>query len=155
MKVVITTLKLDFSLPRKQILRFFELKGIPIGLYTHPNMWLKANPNKMIQWKPEDDPKGHSFIYYMYGEQKRFLLNMCEHKRFDTTFRDYERTDHALIQTVEELQASYSGDWREKWKLENWHVIDLPDGVEWEIKHPYSGSYKTGEWIEEKHRIWR
>ena len=89
MKVVITTLKLDFSLPRKQILRFFELKGIPIGLYTHPNMWLKANPNKMIQWKPEDDPKGHSFIYYMYGEQKRFLLNMCEHKRFDTTFRDY------------------------------------------------------------------
>jgi hypothetical protein len=58
--------------------------------------------------------------------------------------RDIARDDPDLVAVVESLGSEQSSD-----RYANLHVVEVPDGIEWEIDE-YDGS----ERIAEKHRTW-
>lgn len=58
-------------------------------------------------------------------------------------YRDIERNNPLLIQTVEHLGKEANGVCAEL------KIIEIPDGVEWYIEE-----YDGMEWVAEKHRTW-
>ena len=59
-------------------------------------------------------------------------------------YRDEEYRDNPkLVECVEKLGEEANGTFAEL------KVIDIPDGVEWEIEE-----YDGMEWVSEKHRVW-
>lgn len=58
--------------------------------------------------------------------------------------RDIARDDPALVALMEEL-----GSDRVSGKLAELHVVEIPDGVPWQIEE-----YDGREWVAEAHRTW-
>lgn len=66
-----------------------------------------------------------------------------EKDRFYGYILDDDRSNPLLVEVVEKLGDSASGD------LSSLEVIEIPDDVEWQIEE-----YDGAEWIAEKHRTW-
>lgn len=62
----------------------------------------------------------------------------------EAAYIEIPRDDHHLIAVIEHLGVKANGAYSDL------AVIEIPDGVEWEIK-----SNDHHEWVAEKHRTWR
>ena len=131
MKIVINNCFGGFGLSDKAILRYAEIKGI-----------------RLYQSK---ERMGLGYSYYLVPEDEYNRLYAEDIKRGnfklsnEVYFSDDEikRTDHALIQVVEELGEEVNE------RFANLVVVEIPDDVKWEITE-----YDGVETIEEEHRKW-
>jgi len=145
MKIVVNKCKGSFSLSARAVARLAELNGqkayffadgVEITLddteYFH---WYARNTNQPTQSPPM------SVWSNMTVEERDTLLE--KQAKENLVRKPKDRTDPKLIQVVEELGESASG---EHAKLK---VIEIPDGIEWEIIDDLG--YET---VHEKHRWW-
>lgn len=137
MKIVINRCFGGFGLSDKAMHRYAELKGIKLypekdkfGLTTYYTVpegeRVKELPGRWMDHS-EEDRKAYNEAYssqYIYS-------------------RDIARSDEHLVQVVEELGDSASGDFA---KLA---IVEIPDGVEWEISE-----YDGNEHVAQKHATW-
>lgn len=64
---------------------------------------------------------------------------------FEYISQSLPRDDSDLVSTIEELSGV------ELEQCSDLHIIEIPDGVDWEIVQDDEFGY---EWVEEKHRSW-
>jgi hypothetical protein len=114
-KVVINCCFGGFGMSHAAIMRYAELKGL----------------NMIVV---EEKRFGSDYSYY---------LNEISDDNFWYDNLIYDRSDPALVQTVEELGALASGQYAEL------KVVEIPDGVNW-----YVDEYDGREHIAEAHRTW-
>ena len=114
MKIVINDCHGGFGLSNKAKEHYAKLKGIEI----------EGREPKHPFFKNQID-------YYHKGTNDFF------------NYRDIERNDPALIQTLEELDVE-ANDWGSSLK-----IIVIPDDVKWQID-----DYDGLEWVAEQHRTW-
>lgn len=79
-----------------------------------------------------------------YKPSKRELKNLNDYEFKYQMDPDLKRTDHLLIQMVEELGGKKAGD-----KYAYLEIVEIPDDVDWCIKE-----YDGAEWVAERHRTW-
>ena len=126
MKVALNTESVYFEMSAKAWKRYIELSGKDIYfISTYTNTEVAVD---------ESDDRWQDATPKVYNENNELV-----------TFEP-NRTDLALIQTIEELGEAAHTDWC-KFK-----IIEIPDDVKWHIVSDYDGEY---EYIEEVHRIWR
>lgn len=118
-KVVINRCFGGFGLSNQGFERYLELKGT--AYETQPSRWTWLKDGKDYY------ASGH------LGDDAHYLSD-----------RDIDRTDPALIQTIEELGREAND------RFASLEIIEIPDDVEWQLEE-YDGT----EWIAEKHRTWR
>mgnify|MGYP000010452304 CR=1 FL=1 len=142
MKIVINNRHGGFGLSREAVVRYAEIKGIPLF--------------------PEDDTKYKSLgivHYWVVPKEQRiedkegadfYALSMQQRADYNKAYseqqlneRDIERNDPVLVQVVKELGSKANGI------FSNLKVVEIPDDVEWTIDE-----YDGLEWIAEKHRTW-
>jgi len=145
MKIVVNKCKGSFSLSARAVARLAELNGqkayffadlVEITLEdTEYFYWYARNTNKPTPRPPLN-------IFSMLTREERLALSKAwAEETLEQVPKD--RTDPKLIQVVEELGESASGE-HAKFK-----VIEIPDGIEWEIIDDLG--YET---VHEKHRWW-
>lgn len=115
MKVVINRCWGGFGLSHEGVVRYAQLKGLDLTVVEKENTTFGK------------------FDYYLGAVDD------------DNYWSEYniERSDPALVQTVEELGEKADGSFSEL------KVVEIPDGIEWYI-HEYDGM----EYVAEKHRTW-
>lgn len=140
MKIVINKCYGGFSLSHEGMMRYAEIKGIRLWPESGrvcpsltPTYWTVAPENRFAGLAAD-------FNTLTMDERVEYNKKYREQTIYD---RDLNRSDPALVQTVEELGDVANGDCA---KLA---VIEIPDGVEWEIDE-YDG-YET---VDEVHRSW-
>lgn len=145
MKIVVNRCKGSFSLSARAVARLAELNGQKAYFFSNGTeitlddtdfyRWYARNTNKPTPWPPLN-------VFSMLTREERLaLLKARAEENLEQVPKD--RTDPKLIQVVEELGESASG---EHAKLK---VIEIPDGIEWEIIDDLG--YET---VHEKHRWW-
>jgi len=130
MKIVINSCYGGFGLSDTAVLRYAELKGIT--LYR------------------EDGPCSITHFYTIPVTEYHKIHDECKSSRDYTkcnglyfSYREIERTDSHLIQTVMELGKLANG------MCADLTVIDIPDDIEYTIQE-----YDGNEHIAESHRTW-
>jgi hypothetical protein len=114
MKIVINDCHGGFGLSDKAKEHYAKIKGIEI----------EGRKSKAPFFNDQMD-------YYYTGTDDFFC------------YRDIERNDPALIQTIEELGGD-ADDWGSNLK-----IVVIPDDVKWQIDE-----YDGLEWVAEQHRTW-
>ena len=115
MKIVINDCYGGFGLSDQAIERYATIKGID------------------IEGRKSKSPFFDGQIDYFYaGTEKMF------------SYRNIERNDPALIQTIEELGGN-ANDWGSELK-----IVTIPEDVKWQIEE-----YDGLEHVAEQHRTWR
>ena len=140
MKIVINRCFGGYGLSYDAIMRYLEIKGIPVypekseGGWGYWTYWL-VKPEDRLEQKEDED-------FYAMSMEERQAHNQ---KYSDETFEenDIERNDPVLIEVIEELGDAANGEYAEL------AIVEIPDDVEWEISE-YDGS----EHVAEKHRVW-
>ena len=114
-----------FKLSHKAIMRYAEIKGIP--LYAEYD---NTNGIDICVWG------WHYFTKPAYERTEKD----------DGYFSEWDifRNDWALIQTVEELGDAAGS------RPGSLKIVEIPDEIEWEIVESDCGT----EWVAEKHRTW-
>jgi hypothetical protein len=139
-KVVINKCFGGFGLSHEAVMRYLEIKGIPVYPEQGTDYW-----KFWTYWtvKPEDriDSKEGEEFYKMSMEERRAYNKAHSEQAFYE--RDIARDDPALVKVVEELGAVACGSYAEL------VVVEIPDGVEWDIEE-----YDGNEHIAERHRTW-
>lgn len=137
MKVVINRCFGGYGLSYAAMLRYCEIKDIEVwpveGKYEDSwTYWLV----------PEDERVGPDDDFYKWPLEQRqeynekYGLQTIDHYKID-------RTDPALVQTVEELGQDAWGRFAEL------KVVEIPDDIRWEI-----AEYDGCEHVAEQHRTW-
>lgn len=136
MKIVINKCYGGFGLSHKAIMRYFEIKGMDVGVYKQLGGF-----NSSTYIKHSENEINRLTTAYFIGKQQD-ILECCDNDKY---FWDgmLKRTDPALVQVVEELGEEASGAFAE---LE---VVEIPDDIDWYI-HDYDGL----ETVHETHRSW-
>jgi hypothetical protein len=140
MKVVINKCHGGFGLSHEAILRYFEIKGVPVYPEQSQDSW-----KFWTYWtvKPEDrmEIKEGDALYAMPIEERR-AYNAAQDTQ-TVCPREIERHDPALVQAVEELGDKADGEYADL------DVVEIPDDVNY-IVEEYDGM----EHIAEAHRTW-
>jgi hypothetical protein len=84
----------------------------------------------------KDEKNSSSFISHYYIDEIK------DDNYFSD--RDIKRTDHFLVEVVEELGEAANGSCAEL------KVVEIPDNVKWQIEE-----YDGVEWVAEQHRTWK
>lgn len=139
MKVVINSCFGGFGLSRQAVERYLELKGVTVypekDQYGMDKFWLVAPGAERVMETTNEQ-------WWAMAVEER----MAHNQRLESQVfydRDLERNDPLLVQVVEELGQSASGQFAAL------TVVEIPDGVEWVIEE-YDGS----EHVAEVHRTW-
>jgi hypothetical protein len=158
MKVVINRCFGGFGLSPLAVKRMAELQGrachffaqdLSLGLCAPYEEKTMEEASDTIVWHAFDVPNpdevvpnidAREWAQMTLDERKAHNKKWESHRIADS---DIERTDPLLIQVVEELGDKASG------KLSKLRVVEIPDGVEWEIDE-----YDGMETIHEKPRTW-
>lgn len=135
MKVVINKCYGGFGLSRAGIEKYAEIKGIKI--YPYLDKYVK---DRNIQI---DDPQADFWLHWTKIEPTKDNYKELSANDNYFSYLEIERTDPALVQVVEELGERANG------RHANLKVIDIPDGVDYEIDE-----YDGLEHIAESHRTW-
>lgn len=138
-KVVINT-GAWFKLSEEAILRYLALTG--------QQCWPGRRRGMAVYWLippgPELDGLETAITnFYDFTTEERIALREW-YSRSAFSERAIERSDPMLLQVVEELGAKAAG------KGSQLKVVEIPDGVEWEIIQEEDGE----EYVAEKHRRW-
>lgn len=130
MKVAINTCHGGFSLSTEAVLRYAELKSLPLykvdgaGNITHFYTVPIEEYNKIHnECKSSNNYRASNALYFLV--------------------KDIERTDSYLIQTILELGQRADG------RCANLTVVDIPDNIKFTIEE-----YDGKEHIAEQHRTW-
>ena len=140
MKIAINVSHGSFGLSPEAIKLYCKKSGIPCYFF---NIDFSKKEDKYTSiLVPTDSPTGalrwRAFTVQNPSEQKdpyKFLI--------DDNFKDDQRSNRFLIETIEELGEKANGSFS---KLK---IVDVPDDVKWHI-----AEYDGWEWIAENHRIW-
>ena len=140
MKVVINKCYGGFGLSREGMVRYAELKGIP--LYPEEDKY-----GNFTYWKTPKETRldlildeSRSWADMPIEKRQEFNRRYSEQTLYD---REIKRDDPALVQVVEELGEKANDQFAEL------KIVDIPDGVNWEVEE-----YDGNEWIAETHRRW-
>lgn len=134
MKIVISVgKKFDLSVPMLQELA--DRKGIT--LYRHEGvsgtvgLWT-VDPKTQPPLKMDD------VAFWCYLEKHAWCSE------------NIKRNDPELVKFIEELKGGENSC-----QYENFHILDIPDDVDWEVSFVEGGSLQVfREYIVEKHRTW-
>lgn len=137
MKVVINSCYGGFSLSHEAIMRYFEIKNIPV----YPLQECKWGFTTYSKVPPESRSQFEGFNTLSLEERKEY-----NRKYDEQTFYVYDglnRNDPVLIQVVEEMGEAANG------RHAQLKIVDIPDGVDFEIEE-----YDGIETICERRRKW-
>lgn len=140
MKVVINRGYGGLDLSHEAVMRYFEIKGIPV--YPEQS---EGVSKFWIYWivKPEDrveDKEGEAFYSMSMEDRQAYNKLYSEQTVYE---REIERHDPALVQAVEELGDKANGS------LAELAVVEIPDDVDYVVEE-----YDGVEHIAEVHRTW-
>ena len=132
MKIVLNKCFGGFHPSHKAMMRYFELKGIEVGVYEY-----KYHEPHI---KATDITRENDIRYFTGPQQETIEYDRKRH----FWYGDIERTDPILVQVVEELGEAASAS------ASKLRVVDIDDDcVDWSI-HNHAGM----ETVEESHRSW-
>ena len=138
MKIVINTCYGGFGVSLEGMMRYAEIKGIrlypeesSLGYHTY---WTTPPESRI------PTIEGAEFYKLDIEARKAYNKQYTEQTVYD---RRIPRNDPALVQVVEELGKSASGQCAEL------TLVEIPDDVEWEI-----AEYDGNEHVAETHRTW-
>lgn len=140
MKIVINRCYGGFSLSRKGVIKYLELKGEKAYFYEQTKFKLRDGIN--LYEKIDPFQTDSNIFIHIFTSNKG---NSFKELNYDDYFSEYDicRTDPNLIRTVEELGDEAGG------RFSRLMVVEIPDDIEWEIWD------EDGlETIHEKHRSW-
>lgn len=120
MKIAINRCYGGFRLSHAATVRYAEIKGLPLT-------WEVDESSKI---NGRTDPEEAFVVHYHVGDE---YFNPY----------DIDRTDPALIQTIEEMGDKANSD------VSDIRIIEIPDGVSW-VLDEYDGI----ESVHETHRSW-
>lgn len=156
MKIVINKCYGGFSLSPAAVSRYAELKGRKAYFFKHhfsakgsgryEPISLEEAGKERLFFMAFDIPNPESLIGDKEWNDMTLEERQAQNKLYSKHSLDShqdDRTDHHLIQVVEELGEKANGSCAE---LE---IIEIPDGVEWELDE-----YDGLESVHEKHRSW-
>jgi len=137
-KIVINKCYGGFSISEKALYRLAELKGV--------TLYKKQEDGEFFPtyWTVPEIPDGiiKDKDWHKASLEDRIISNeLCRKSTMGN--RPENRADPDLIKVVEELGKDADG------KHSKLCVVEVPDGVEWEIEE-----YDGLEHVAEKHRIW-
>jgi hypothetical protein len=158
MKIVINTCFGGFSLSPRAVARLAALQGKPCFFFTR-KVGTGMDDLESITLEEAQQQGGYTSAFTIpnpssvIGEQggqswaemsmdERIASNL-RYEAVSLNDRPEDRANPLLIQTVEELGEAANGRFAEL------KVIEIPDGVEWEINE-----YDGVESVHEKHRSW-
>jgi hypothetical protein len=135
MKIVISKWFGDFGLSHQAVMEYAKRKGIKLWSvdYGTYRTYYREDPAKY----PSKPP-----AIYPFDKLQQKVPDVPRDVYFYPW--DIERDDPDLVAIVE-ADPKAAGSTRA-----NLRVIEIPDGVEWEI----DGEDSDREWVTEKHRIW-
>ena len=137
MKIVINNRSGGFGLSDEAMLRYAELAGITIYLECdHFGATFHTVPKEQRVEPLLGAWSSHSLIVRLAYNERRGKEELYD--------KDIARNDPFLVQVVEELGERADGPYARL------IVVDVPDGVHWELVADDHGC----EWIAEKHRTW-
>lgn len=135
MKVVINSCYGGFSISHEAIMRYCEIKNIPV--YPIPEKWGFTTYSKV----PPESRESFDDFYTLSTEERKEYNRKYEEQTFYPD--EISRNDPALIQVVEELGKAANG------KHAELKVVNIPDDVDFEIE-----DYDGMETICERRRKW-
>lgn len=152
MEIVINKCFGGFGLSPKAVSRLAELKGMKAYFFTlgfgeKRRMISEEEAYSEFSWVAKKMPnpscmdESQPNFYSLSQEEKMERNRIYDEESIDTC--PSNRTDPDLIRVVKELGDAASG------KYAKLKVIEIPDGVEWEIDE-----YDGMETVREKHRSW-
>ncbi len=121
-KVVVNGCYGGFGISNAAIVRYAEIAGIEL-------VWVERTQYGKEDWQYHSE---HWERAGVEDEDDRYF-----------SYHDIDRTDPALIQTVEEMGDAANGDYADL------RVVEIPDDVKW-----YIDDYDGIETIREHHRSW-
>jgi hypothetical protein len=139
MKVVINACYGGFGLSYEGVMDYARRKGIKLYAFVDDGAWDLAKP-KVPYDGTGAPPPGLGVLYYL--TVPRWADR--EHEGAWWSERGPDRSDPALVATVESLGARAGGRFAEL------KVVEIPDGVEYDVEE-----YDGLEWVAERHRTWR
>jgi hypothetical protein len=139
MKIVINRCHGGYGLSHEAVMRYFDLKGITV--YPEKNVSWAFWTYWLVTPEHQVEKKDTEAFYSMSMDERRAYNQTLSDQTFEENCID--RDDEVLVQVVEELGESASGDYAEL------AVVEIPDDVEWEISE-----YDGREHVAEKHRTW-
>jgi hypothetical protein len=135
MQIVLNKCYGGFSISHKAIMRYYELKGIP--LYPFESTYNMKKNTESFTWY-EGDGNSYDILYFT----KVFSNGMPDSETY-ISVREFERNDPLLVRVVKELGDKANGMCAEL------AIVEIPDDVDYQIDE-----YDGIEWIAEKHRTW-
>jgi len=152
MKIVINKCFGGFGLSPAGVKRMAELQGKECYFFTHDHATDRYIPcdleeaTKAAIFYAFDVPNAQS----LFRAKPWAKMTAKERERENALYRQHEipsrpddRSDPALVKTVEELGKESNGSFGQL------RVVDIPDGVDWEIDE-----YDGMESVHERHRSW-
>lgn len=138
MKIVVNRCFGGFGLSGKAIKRYLELTGRECYFYEQTKYSYKDGRE---EYKITNEDNGGMFI----SCSTKYLGDKIDKvpEEYYFYYGNIKRTDEKLTKVVEELGSEASGS------CSNLRVVEIPDGVEWEID-----DYDGQESIHEVHRSW-
>ena len=154
MKIVINKCYGGFSLSKAATRRMAELEGRPCYFFktesSNLNKYVPIGENdpESLFWLAFDIPNPNEVLidqsnWASMPQEQRESANRL-HRKHQLENRPENRTCPRLIQVVEELGCEAASG-----KLAKLAIVEIPDGVEWEIDE-----YDGIERIAEVHRTW-
>lgn len=134
-KIVINKCYGGFEMSPAAVRRYAEIKGLTLYTFKDGNTDF-LNPVFIPCGWDED-------FYYIHYATAPVVDGKYQEGSY-WHYSDIERTDPALVQTVEELGEVANGPCSEL------TIIEIPQGLEYDIEE-----YDGVEWVAEKHRTWR
>lgn len=137
-EVVINNRHGGFGLSHEAMLRYAEIKNLPVYTQTHKYGFVKYSLVPFEERLDAKDVDWHSLSLDERAEHNRVYK---EQTLYD---RDIPRDDPALVQVVKELGAKKASG-----RFAALKIVRIPDNIEWEVDE-YDGMEK----INEVHRSW-
>ena len=139
MKIAVNRCYGGFGLSPKAIEYYLSLKGLPCFFYKQTKYKHNGGVNEFIKVST-DEASGWDTVY-----TKDLGDTISEYnKEHYFYFRDIERNDPLLIQTIEHI-----GNKESSGPCAAVDIVDIPDGIQWEIDE-----YDGMESVHEAHRSW-
>ena len=139
MKIAVNKCFGGFDLSNQAVQRYLELTGKECYFYNQIKRSYSDGKNEYVKCNASNE--NSLFVSVSTRDLGEKTEEIPDEDYF--YYGRIERTDPALIQTIEELRGDASG------RFGNIQVVEIPDDINWEIS-----DYDGIETVEEVHRSW-